>query len=538
MLWKNDMVIGNVVSELRFGGLSIGYSTLKWKRRHFSGFMVNPKGWINPHMVIVGESGGGKSNACKSIVDRLCKSGAAVAILDPHDEYIGISGSISAKVYDAAKSGINILERDSMSEKEKASEVTGMLRRNFRLGDVQSYMLYRCIMYTYSVVEQRGSVPTMHDLAYSIRVFRRNARTASERNVLESLDRRLSLIDTGAFASSTAISQVASQNSIFLLSGLHTSEAQAIYMEGFLRKVYTHMLSSDSKGRMLYVIIDEAQKLGDNPVVGRIAAEGRKYGVGLIAISQRAKPVDKDLRANAAMLISFAVKEPEELNYVANFIAGGNEMGRFMQTKKALRSLAVGHAVVASGGNPVIVRFRRYCGESVDPEFAAVRAAAGGIRKEALVEALGGMGVADGAGTIEGLIGSGALGACDVVAGRYSGTWCISGNRNSPEHDVCVGIISSHLGSVGIRNRIYNSSYGPDIIAFHRGMRIAVEYETGSKGAEATARMIAARGQRFAGTAVFVNDAHYAEYAQRINNVARVSDLENVDVVHIAGQAK
>ena len=57
---KNNIVIGNVVSELGFRSFCFGDRSWKWKRRYFSRFAVNPQEWINPHMVIVGESGGGK----------------------------------------------------------------------------------------------------------------------------------------------------------------------------------------------------------------------------------------------------------------------------------------------------------------------------------------------------------------------------------------------------------------------------------------------------------------------------------------------
>ncbi len=531
MIGKHEMVIGNIVSELGCSLFSVGSSPLKWRRKHFSRLVLRPYVGANPHIMIVGESGGGKSNACKLIIERLAGNGANVAILDPHNEYLGLGGSISAKIYDASRSGINIFESDGMSEKEKASEITGMLRRNFRLGDVQSYTLYNCIMYTYRVTGERGKIPTMHDLLYSIRVFKRNARTAAYRNTLESLERRLSIIDSGAFSASASMRQVISHNSVFLLSNLHTSEAQSIYIEGFLRKIYTAMLASGSRSNKnrLYVVIDEAQKLGDNPIIGRIAAEGRKYGIGIIAVSQRAKPVDRDLRANVSTFISFAVREPEELNYIANFIAGGNEMGRFMQVKKALRGIGVGHAVVLGMGHagPVIAKFSRYSGESANTAFDMVQAARGGISHADLLRIAQNRMPADAQGYITELVESGELRSCKIEGGSYAGTWYISDNHNSPEHDICTGIISRHLKSAGVRNFVHNNSYGPDVIAFSRGCRIAVEYETGSKRTDESLAMINSRKPKYDETVVLVNDASYDKYAGRVGNLFRFSDLDN-----------
>ncbi len=529
MINKNNAVIGNVEREMKFGAISLGENKWRWRRRYFSQFRIEPHLWINPHMVIVGGSGGGKSNACKAIARALCMQGANVAILDPHNEYLGLSGVIGAKVYDASRNGINMFDLDGMTEREKASEITGMLKRTFRLGEVQGYMLYRCIMYAYGVLSNEGKTPNIHNLMFAIKAFKRNANATSEKTVLESLERRMSLIDTGAFEKNAEMSKVIAGNSIFLLSRLHTPEAQSIYIEGFLRKVYSKMLSLEKTNRpRLYIIIDEAEKLGDNPIIGKIAAEGRKYGIGIIAVSQRAKLIDKDLRGNAAMLISFGIKEPEELNYVANFISGGNESGRFIEVKKALRNIARGNAVAigANMRNPIIVRFGRCDADSESIEFKISELSRNGIRKDDLLRYFH-SDVA--AGELENMISKGELKHHEIMCGKYSGDWYISSSHNSAEHDIAVNIISRHLLSMGIRNRIYNSAYGPDIVAFSDVGRMAIEYETGSKSIESSIKMIEGRSARYAKTIVIVNDQSLKNYQERLANVIPFSRLEEQD---------
>ncbi|MCL4364811.1 MAG: DUF87 domain-containing protein [Candidatus Marsarchaeota archaeon] len=528
---KKNMVIGNVVSELGFKSFCFGERAWRWKKRYFSRFSINPYEGINPHTVIVGESGVGKSNATKSIVISLHESGTKIAILDPHNEYIGISKRISAEIYDASTNGINIFDLDGISERERASEITGMLKRNFRLGEVQGYTLYRCIMYTYNVMSARGRTPNIHDLIYSVKIFKRNSNTTSEKNVLEGIERRLSLLDTGAFHRSVGMNEVVSMNSIFLLSGLHTPEAQSIYIEGFLRKVYSYMLSCRHKDSgMLYIVIDEAEKLGDNPIIGKLAAEGRKYGVGIIAVSQRAKPIDNDLRGNAAMFISFNVREPEELNYISNFIAGGNEMGRYIEVKKAVRNLRRGYGIVskAQGRNPFIVRFEGVRSED-NISFSILQAARDGINVTGLREVLKMHGDADIEAELESLTKCGKIRSCVMDCGRYSGVWYISESHNSAEHDVAVKMISAHLLSIGVKNRVYNNSYGPDIVAFCNGKSIAIEYETGSKDLESTVKMVESRKGKYSKTVVVVNDKKYKEYSDRFDDAVRLSRLDSDD---------
>ncbi len=528
---KNNMlVIGNVERELALSSICIGENRWRWKKRYFSKFFVEPEKWINPHMVIVGGSGGGKSNACKVIVKALRKKGCNMAILDPHNEYIGISGIIGARVYDASHSGINMFDLDGMTAAERAGEITGMFRRNFRLGEVQGYMLHRCIMYSYNVLEKQGLVPNIHNLMFALKAFKRNAKSSSERNVLEGLERRMSLIASGAFEKSVDIGRVISGNSVFLLSGLHTPEAQAIYAEGFLRKVYSSMLALEKRpSPRFYIVIDEAERLGDNPVIGKIAAEGRKYGIGIIALSQRAKLVDKDLRGNAAMLASFCIKEPEELNYVANFISGGNESGRFIEIKKRLRSMPRGIAMVTGAGirNPVIIKLAKHEGYCEDMRFRLLEMSRGGISRDQLLRSID-QGEETGRLLCE-MIGEGEIKECVIELGGSADTWYISNSHNSAEHDIAIGIISRRLSSLGIKNRVYNNAFGPDIIAFYRGRRIAVEYETGSKNADDSAAMIQNRKKMYDSVIVVANDRAFDKYLGFECEVIRFSAVDRYD---------
>ncbi len=529
---RNDRVrVGKVVRKLCFKSLFFGNIGWRWSDVHFRDFYISGSG-MNPHIVIVGESGSGKSNAMKIIVQRLARSGANIVMLDPHNEYLGVADIISADIYDASESGVNLFELDGMSEKEKASELTGLFRRNFRLGEVQSYTLYRCIMNSYTYLGQYGKVPSMNSLLFTIKVFKKNARTA-ERSILESLERRLSIIDSGSFSRSPDINRIISGNSLFLLSGLHTAEAQAIYLEGFLRKIYTKMLSMEKTSHpSLYIVVDEAEKLGDNPILGKIAAEGRKYGIGIIATSQRSKAIDRDLRNNSSLLISFYHREPEELNYISNFIAGGNELGRFTEVKKCIRSLIRGYAIVtdSSQSNPYVVRFYRDESANVSIDFSILQLARNGIRRSDLLQGMAKICSSDEALAHESsLISKKQLHEYTVPGGKYCGPWCISNPRNSPEHDICVNIISRHLSSLGINSKVYNSSYGPDVMCNHMRRKIAIEYETGLKDIGDTRAMLGKRLQYYQKVIVVVNDDHYEQYKAAFDNVIPFSRIEGLD---------
>ncbi len=503
-----------IVGKLVFKNFYFGNERRwQWKKSLISkamGFYGN----LNGSMVITGESGSGKSNACKVIIDQLFKSGCTVSILDPHGEYLGIADGIHAEVYDAARSGINIFDLDGVGEKERSSELASMFRRIFRLGEVQSYVLYRCLLYTYRNCAENGSSPTIKTLLYTISRFKLHA-SGQEAHILEALEKRLSLIDSGPFSRSISFGKLLSENSIILLSGLHTIEAQKVYMEGFLRKVYNSMQSLN--GRKLRIFIDEAGKIADSPLPGRLAAEGRKYGIGLISVSQRAKSLDKDVNSNAALLISFYQREPEELNYLASYIAGGTEMGRYAEVKKAIRGLRRGYAIVMdySEPEPVIVRFSEAKEGKGSLSFSMLSLSTEGISEGELLNKLSSDGFEKDtiSGCVKKLEDEGRLMHFDVAAKRFCGRWYISSPRNSPEHDISVHIMHLRLKELGVRSRVYNSAYGPDIIAYLDGIKYALEYETGTKDAKQLTEMLSKRSKHYGRIIVVANEKAFAKYA-------------------------
>lgn len=544
-LFEKRDEVGIVDSRLTIKRVYFDRPRWEW-RRESTGFSPWLDSRMNPHMVIVGESGSGKSNACRVIVRHLVRKGANVAILDPHNEYAGMAEDMGAKVYDAARNGVNVFELDGKTEREKASEITNMLKKAFRLGEVQGYQLYRGIMCTYARMAGTGRTPNVHDLLYSLKALSSKAGVGESRT-LDGITRRLVLLDTGSASRSANMDEVMNGNSVFLLSGLHTGEAQAVYIESFIRKVYGRMLLMRKEDRRaFYVVIDEAEKLGQRSVAGRIAAEGRKYGIGIVAIAQRIKSVDKDIRANSSVILAMCQREPEETNYLANLMSGGNELNRFIEVKKGLRSLGVGRAMVnGSGtGNPCIVSFRLY--ESRPGlEYEIMKLCETASHEKEVLVAMEKLGF-DAESTYvkladmkrDGTIESYGI-SCESA---YDGKWYVSGNRNSAEHDVCTGVISRHLRSLGMESRMYNNSYGPDVIAYYGRERIAFEYETGSKSIDKTLQMLKFRLNIYPRVTVIVNDAHEKAYdAARMDRVRvmRASEFFRAicapDVLYVTG---
>ncbi len=97
----------------------INYGWVQKKGR----FFLHPKSESNPHIVISGMSGFGKSTLFKSLLLDIKKCGIPCIIFDAHNEHSEMVTRLGGTVHNAIYSGINILELDGASISERISEL-------------------------------------------------------------------------------------------------------------------------------------------------------------------------------------------------------------------------------------------------------------------------------------------------------------------------------------------------------------------------------------------------------------------------------
>jgi len=329
---------------------------VKWEWKRMGGrFSVDFSSEANPHVNISGMSGFGKSTLCKRLIKEIReKLHLPVSIFDVHSEYVDFTLQLGGAVHSPKESNINMWELDGVSPAERISENVAMLKRILKLGDIQAYNLLACAEKAY---ERRGVVqadpnswdrepPTMQDVYDCINESM--SRKGHGGQSYAGLSKRLyPLLMSNIFSAKTTIPfrEVLDGLNDFSIAELGSSEAQALFIETFLRKLYSHMLSQKlADGLRLFAVIDEAHRVciseGEElSLPGRLVSEGRKYGVGIITSNQMAKNLDRAIIANSAVTFAFYQREPQECEYMTSLIAGGTDYERREVVRSAMRNL-------------------------------------------------------------------------------------------------------------------------------------------------------------------------------------------------------
>ncbi len=473
------------------------YNGVSWRRLRKE-IRINPNREPNPHMIIVGMSGYGKSTLFKSILADIKGMGISAIVFDAHNEHEKIVRSLNGRVYDCANTGINILELNGLSKEDRISELVSLLKNVYSLGYIQATKLGACLRYTYRKLEMKGvqkRQPTMSDLLKELNIFIKNSRSAAETNTLQHLKEKISLLNNSAFNSNTvSVEGLKEGISSFSLAGLKSTEARVIYIHELLKRIYTSMKGMErEKGLRLFIMIDEAQFLLNSQAgynsVRSMVEEGRKYGSGVVIATHITGNLDRQVLANASTLISFYSRDPSEVNYIASAMSGGEEQRRSLVRSK-LRELKQNEALVVTGRmkEPIVVTTptAKQVVEAAGPEAPAQKTNTDNEKKRSF---------------------------------------------QSAEHYDCVNRVSDRLSELRIRHFILNNSQGPDIVAYIRGVKTAIEYETGRKSYRSTSKMLDARSKEYPQTIVFVNSRAFGFYKSYFEKdktmVLNIEDLKS-----------
>lgn len=285
---------------------------------------------INPHGMIVGTTGAGKTQLLKTIAAELSRHGVPVVVFDVHGEYRDLVEDLGGRLIDYKREvRINPLDPGKRKPKAVAFEVREIISNIFRgLGDIQRNMLYELIIEAYKEKgfdpdkEPTGhqEPPDFNDLA---RIIENKRKERQKDQALEGLIARLKpLLDFNLFSAERGlnISELLKPGiTVIDLSTLDvpsSEELKSAIVVFTSRKLWDHLyLLGPIKGRQLRValILDEAHRyLFENSPIYYMLREGRKYGVSVLLASQMVKDIPDVAIANTSLKVALKLDNPRD----------------------------------------------------------------------------------------------------------------------------------------------------------------------------------------------------------------------------------
>lgn len=337
------------------------------------------------HLSVLAKTGAGKSYTVGVILEEFLNHKVPLVILDPHGEYSSLrSPNMEEKELDAmVRFGVRpkqfqaqireyAIDTHLNPDAERlrleglnleAREIVDILPT--RLSGGQVGVLYQAV----KDVQDHSPSYTLRDVMDAVGLNKSNAKW----NVLNALE---ALEATGLFhIKGTPVKDLVRPGkcTIINLKGVGPDIQEVVAAR------LTAMLWSARKKNQVpphILVVEEAHNFCpergvgtavSGPVLRTVASEGRKFGMGLVIISQRPAKVDKNVLSQCNTQLVLKVTNPNDLKAIVSSVEGITN-----QTADEVQRLNVGTCLVAGGGltQPVLVdirpRLTRHGGASID----------------------------------------------------------------------------------------------------------------------------------------------------------------------------
>jgi hypothetical protein len=308
---------------------------------------------LQRHTSIFGATGGGKSTTAITLALRLFSTGISTLILDWHGEHSRIITEAGGKVFcpGSTEHGITINPLTGCSGRDigfQVEFVTDIFSQIFQFTAPQSYMFREAIKACY-----RSKVtPTLSDLINELGLL--PIRSSWDHETRMALMRRLKLFTEGTCGMAVNGTDSFYREELFRglvsidLSHLKDVNSRSIFSNLLLKAVYDYVIARKEQPSLSHaLLIEEAQNIlpprrpeMPRSIGERILGELRKFGEGVIIVSQFPSSISQDVLKNTTVRIIHAIRSGEDLKVLGGSTSLSEEQCR------AITSLSPGEAVV------------------------------------------------------------------------------------------------------------------------------------------------------------------------------------------------
>jgi len=335
---------------------------------------------VQKHVCILSKTGGGKSYCSGAIIEELMKHNVTVCVVDPHGEYSSMKhkGIIKKTTRDF---GVNPRAYDDKIV-EFATDTTinkGAKPLKFTLHNLDA----REVLGLTNIKNVRTFLTMLRKAIDILKETKPNYTIADIVAVLE---------QGGEASSGTLVSELEYLNEIDVFAEQGTKIDELIQkgkctiinlrgtppdiQELIINRIGSALfeLRKSDKIPPMMLVVEEAHnfcpqqgQVACSKIFRTIASEGRKFGLGLMVITQRAAKIDKNVLSQCNTQIILKVTNPNDLNAIASSIEGLTD-----GMEEEIQRLPIGSAIVTGGGvsMPLLVEIRpresKHGGESIE----------------------------------------------------------------------------------------------------------------------------------------------------------------------------
>jgi hypothetical protein len=268
-------------------------------------FYLDPSGLINPHMIILGMSGSGKTYFLKSFIIRSSMYNAnRVLILDWNGEYNDAVSFLGGKILTlGADARVNLFELFDSTGSRGAGSTLDIISRIAKLSREERALAYNTMM----DAQKQSSVRVRMCLSLLLTLLHTGeVRSGSIVAKLQQLSGNPLFADTTDFDVNSLLCGVVSLN----LSCLKDDSQRGDVARAVLKIIIGAMHEKKYGGSSDTIIaLDEGWRLlGNTEEVSTLFREGRKYGFNLVVATQLAKDINNEALANSACIILFKLQ--------------------------------------------------------------------------------------------------------------------------------------------------------------------------------------------------------------------------------------
>ncbi|MBX5321080.1 MAG: ATP-binding protein [Candidatus Bathyarchaeota archaeon] len=332
------------------------------------------------HLAIIAQTGSGKTYLAGIIVDELLRKGGTIIMLDPHADYVFLSRKIDGKRHELADR-ITVFRNPSSTGRYTENEVGNVKPYEICFSDLDldEICLISGISQHYTNIVT-GLGKALEHLKADKDVFQPEDLLEKLENVdswkTDDMDSKIvegarsaakylaRLVSMRVFTSgATKISEMLKPMhlSVVDLSGLDDDVSDYIAFR-ILSDAYEKVASGEF-GYPVFVFVEEAHKFipatnstYSSSIIKKIAAEGRKFGIFLVVITQRPSKIHSDALSQCNSQIIMRITNPKDQAAVA---ASSERLGETLLDD--LPGLNTGEAVIVGEMTraPIMARIRK-----------------------------------------------------------------------------------------------------------------------------------------------------------------------------------